>query len=92
MVPLHLRPLFWDINLATFHPTDYPDYTIGRILEYGDQEAVSWLKETFTEEQIKQVLRTERRLSRKSANFWGVIYGIPSEDVAALKSIQPFSL
>lgn len=89
MIPQHLRPLFWDISFATFHPNNYPEYTIGRILEYGDEEAFAWLRDTFSAEQIKQVIRTERRLSRKSANFWAHIYGIPNEDVAALKPTQP---
>jgi hypothetical protein len=84
MVPNTLRPLFWDINLSDFEPLAYPDYTIFRVLEYGDDEAVAWLKETFSSEEIRRVIRSERRLSRKSANFGAVIYGIPEGEVAAL--------
>jgi hypothetical protein len=43
------------------------------------------LRGTFTEPQIVEVLRIERRLSRKSANFWALVYHIPSEEVAALR-------
>jgi len=85
MIPQYLRPFFWDVNIDDFEPTSYPDYTIARILEYGDDRAVAWLKETFSEDQIKQVIRSERRLSRKSANFWALVYGIPADNVAALK-------
>jgi len=35
---------------------------------------------------IKRVISNERRLSRKSANFWALAYGIPSDQVAALKA------
>jgi hypothetical protein len=84
MIPQYLHTLFWDTNLNNFSPTDYPEYTILRVLEYGDRDAVAWLRQTFSEAQIVKVLRTERRLSRKSANFWALIYGITPHDVAAL--------
>lgn len=85
MIPQYLRTLFWDVNLNDFTPADFPDYTIARVLEYGDREAVAWLRRNFTEAQITNVLRTERRLSRKSANFWALIYSISLDDVAAFK-------
>lgn len=85
MIPSNLQPLFWDTNLDTFKPEAYPEYTIFRILEYGDEDAVAWLRQTFSESEIRKVLRTERRLSRKSANFWALIFGVPSREVAALK-------
>ncbi len=83
MIPSNLQALFWDTNLATFTPEDYPDYTIFRILEYGDEAAVAWLRQTFSEAEIRRVLSTERRLSQKSANFWALVYGVPLRDVAA---------
>jgi len=84
MIAKHLQVLFWDTNLETFDPESYPDYTILRVLEYGDWPAVTWLRSTFSESEILRVLRGERRLSRKSANFWALVYGVPSREVAAL--------
>jgi len=84
MIPSHLQTLFWDTNLDTFHPENYPDYTILRILEHGDEAAAAWMRQTFAESEIRRVLSTERRLSRKSANYWALVYGIPSREVAAL--------
>jgi Family of unknown function (DUF6922) len=86
MIPRHLRTLFWDTNLENFKPQEHPDYTIFRVLEHGDEAAVKWLRETFSEAEIGSVLRTERRLSPKSATFWALVFGIPSQDVAALNS------
>lgn len=86
MIPKHLTPLFWDIPLAGFEPARYPDYTIGRVLEFGDPEAYAWLKQQFPSPEIARVVRTERRLSRRSANFWALVYQIPSEEVAALRN------
>ena len=84
MVPNTLQPLFWDTNLSTFQPAAYPDYTIHRILELSDEQAIGWLRETFSEAEIRHVIRSERRLSPKSATFWALVYGIPEVEVAAL--------
>jgi hypothetical protein len=88
MIPECLRSLFWDTNLNDFDPLAFPTYTIGRILEYGDQDAVAWLRKTFSETQIVNVVRTERRLSRRSANFWALVYGVSPDQVAALKLVS----
>jgi len=85
MIPQYLRTLFWDVNLDNFNPLAYPEYTISRVLEYGDKQAVAWLKETFPETEIKRVICTERHLSRKSANFWVLAYGLATDEVAALR-------
>jgi hypothetical protein len=84
MIPSYLQTIFWDTNLDTFTPEAYPDYTIFRVLEYGDEEAVTWMRRTFPESEVRRVLCTERRLSRRSANYWALVYGIPSREVAAL--------
>ena len=84
MVPKHLHAFFWDIKVDDFDPASYPDYTILRILEYGDEKAVAWLRETFSEVEITKTLRADRRLSRRSANFWALVYRIPPAEVAAL--------
>ncbi len=84
MIPSNLWALFWDTNLDTFTPEAYPDYTIFRVLELGDEAAVAWLRRTFSEADIRRALSTERRLSAKSANFWALVYGLPSREVAAL--------
>ena len=84
MIPNTLEVFFWDIRVANFDPKMYPEYTIARILELGNPEAVSWLQQNFTEEEITKVIRSERRLSARSANYWAIIYCIPAEEVAAL--------
>ena len=86
MIPSNLQALFWDTNLDTFIPEAYPDYTIFRVLELGDDAAVAWLRHSFSEAEIQRVLKTERRLSEKSATFWALVYGVPSREVVALNS------
>ena len=84
MIPDEIKTLFWDVAVDTFVPEAYPDYTIFRVLEHGDTEAVHWMRRTFSEAEIRRVLRTERRLTPKSATFWAIVYGIPISEVAAL--------
>ncbi|MGH9392977.1 MAG: DUF6922 domain-containing protein [Terriglobales bacterium] len=86
MNPKHLAPLFWDTNFATFDPQLHPAYTIGRVLEHGDGDAVAWMRQTFPDETILGVLRTEHRLSIRSANFWALYFHIPASEVASLRS------
>lgn len=86
MIPDDLKTLFWDVDLNTFQPEDYPDYAIFRVLELGDDAAVTWLRRTFSEVEICRVLRAESSLTQKSANFWALVYGVPSREVAALKA------
>ncbi len=86
MIAQHLHSFFWDIDLDSFDPQSYPRYTIARLLEYGDSEAIAWMKGQFSEAEIKNVIRTERSLSKRSAGFWGLLYHIPSEEIAALKT------
>jgi hypothetical protein len=86
MILSELQTLFWDVDLDTFVPELYTEYTIFRVLELGDKAAVEWLRRMFPETQIRSLLSTEHRLSRKSANFWALVYGIPSSEVAALDS------
>jgi hypothetical protein len=80
----HLRRFFWDVDPDTFDPHAYPEYTIFRLLEFGDEEAIAWLRTEFPQGQIETVIRTERRLSPRSANFWALVYGLPPGEVAAL--------
>jgi hypothetical protein len=84
MIPSNLHALLWDADLDTFLPEAYPDYTIFRVLELGDEAAVFWMRQIFSESEIRRVLKTERRLTPKSANFWALVYGVPFREVAAL--------
>jgi uncharacterized protein DUF6922 len=87
-VPEELKALFWDTDLATFDPRAFPDYTIFRVLEHGDRPAIHWLQETFDGEAIRRIVRTERRMTPKSATFWALVYGIPEDEVAALRDVR----
>jgi hypothetical protein len=88
-VPEHVRPLFWDTNADALDPRAHPDYVIERILEHGDQPDVDWLRQAFSEDQIRTVQRTTRRLSPRSANFWALVFQVAPQDVPSLRNVRP---
>ena len=83
--PLFIKQYFWDINWTDFSPQKYPDFTIERILENGDLKSVEWLKDNFSTQRIKKVIRESRQLSPKSANYWGIVYNINNKNISCLK-------
>lgn len=85
MLPDPVRRLFWDIDTGTFDPNAFPQYTIERVLEYGDAPAVEWLRSLFSTEAIASALRNSRQLSPRSANFWALILDLPRSEVRALQ-------
>ncbi len=83
-LPDFLRPFFWEVDFDSLRPDDWPDYIIERLLEYGDDRAIRWVRRTFGDEQVADVVRRSRRISRKTANFWAVILGIPRQEIRCL--------
>lgn len=85
MLPGAVRRLFWDIDTATFEPAAFPQYTIERVLELGDETAVQWLWAFFSIEAIGTALRNSRQLSARSANYWALILDLPRSEIRALR-------
>ena len=79
------KQLFWDVDFSKLDVKKYPDFIIGRILEYGDKTAVKWMFDNFKTNQIKQTLLTKRGISYKSANYWALILDIPKDKILCLK-------
>lgn len=79
MAPKFLEKYFWDINFSSFQPKKHPRFTIERILEYGDQQAVHWMRKNFSPSDIKEAIKHSRSLSLKSLNFWSLIYRLEKE-------------
>ncbi len=69
----HLKSLFWDADWSKIDPKKHKKFIIERVLELGDQNAVSWLFSTYPKVEIERVLNTSRNISVKSANYWSII-------------------
>ena len=91
-LPRRLDKFFWDVSPRQIHLERHCEYVIARVLEHGDLVAIRWLIKTYRKEDIVNVVKSSRQLSRKTANFWRLRLGIPPSAVYALKrtySISP---
>jgi hypothetical protein len=68
----HIQKYFWDIDPQKASPRSHPEYFIQRILEYGDEKAIAWLKIVYGKKKIKSVVQ-KSRLSPKSLNYWKLV-------------------
>lgn len=60
--------LFWDV--AELDDAKHAKFIIERVITSGTLESVKELFETFSEDTIKNTIRTSRRIDKKSAYFW----------------------
>ena len=84
-LPQFLKEYFWDVEFEKIDLEKRRVYVLRRILDYGDETAVSWLRKNFTESEIKNILLKFRGLSLKSANFWAVILDVSKRKVKCLQ-------
>lgn len=80
-LPAFLERYFWDVEFVRVRLPDRTFNVIERLIEYGDDAAIHWLKETFTNEEIATVVRESRSISRRTANLWGMVLRIPREEI-----------
>jgi len=84
-LPVFLKKYFWDVDFENIDLDTHPQYVLARLLEYGDEKAVSWMKKNFTRRQIEDVLFHYRSVSPQSANFWAIIFNIDKSKVLCLQ-------
>ena len=84
-LPKFLKEYFWETDFENINPEKRRIYILKRILDYGDKKAIQWMRNNFTESEIRNILFKSRGLSLKSANFWAVMVNVKKEDVKCLK-------
>jgi len=84
-LPPFLKKYFWDVDFEKLNPHKYPYFVIERILEYGDDKPAKWMLRHFNRAELKQTLSKRRGISRRSANYWALILGIPKNQILCLK-------
>ncbi|MCS7263661.1 MAG: hypothetical protein NZ805_02375, partial [Armatimonadetes bacterium] len=83
-LPEDLHRYFWDTEPTRLNFKRHRTFIIERILEFGDEKAIRWLRRTFGDEAIREVVCQSRRISKRTANFWRLILNIPKEQIACL--------
>jgi len=84
-IPNRYRKYFWDIAVENLDLQEKSDYIITRLLEFGNIEVLRWLKKTYSDKLINDVVKKSKVLSAKSANFYGYYFNIPVKEILCLQ-------
>jgi hypothetical protein len=87
-IPDFVKKYLWDVNEKDISTSSYKNFIIERILEYGDFNSISWLEDTYSREDIIEVLRTSNKLSRNTGNLYSLYYNVPKEELLCIR--KPF--
>jgi hypothetical protein len=92
-LPRFLKPYFWETELGNIKLGRNGTYIIERVLEYGDDRAIRWLRKMYSPAQIARVVRTSRVLSPNTANLWALLLQIPRREIQCFSkpSLLPHS-
>jgi hypothetical protein len=80
-LPEMLRPLFWDAEWSAVDFDRNRTAVIERILNLGNEAQLAWLRRTVSLDEIRSVVASSRRLSRKTARCWQNFFGLREEDM-----------
>ncbi len=79
-LPSFLRKYFWDIDFDGIVPEQRKTFILKRLLEYGDEQAVEWMKDNYSKNEIKEVLLSCRGLSQKTQNYWALVFELSEKE------------
>ena len=84
-LPIALKKYFWDVKFENVDIRKHRVYILKRLLEYGDEKAVDWMRDSFKDSEIRDTLCNFRGFSLKTANFWAIVLNIPKKDILCFK-------
>jgi hypothetical protein len=85
-IPEYIKMVLWDVDTEEVDLKKHWFFVIERIMDYGNENDVQWMLETFSREQLIEVVKKSRNLNRKTANFWALWFGIDREEIRCFKN------
>ncbi len=79
-LPESLRPYFWNCKFEDLDTEIHKGAIIEQISEFGNIDAMRWMMQTFTEEDIRRILKQAKILSPHTRSFWSVFLHIDLSD------------
>jgi hypothetical protein len=73
IIPKELRTYFWDTDPRKLSLTRHATWIIERILEWGNPQAIRWLRQEYSDRELMHVLEKSRSISHKSWHFWKIM-------------------
>jgi DNA-binding transcriptional ArsR family regulator len=62
--------LLWDVDRSRVDIRQHRRFLIARVLDYGDPETVRWLRQTYGDEALLEVVNSGAALLPQTAGFW----------------------
>jgi len=84
-LPVFLSKYFWDIEFSTLDINKNKTYIIERLIEYGDLKAIKWLKNIYSEKDLETIIKTSKKLTKKTANYFSLYYKIKPQNILCLQ-------
>lgn len=78
MIPTFIKPFLWSYNTDKIDLEKHKDRIIINILKFGTPQATNWIEQTYSKQEIKEVLKgpVALELDPKSRAYWSLIYGV----------------
>lgn len=87
-MPEELKKYFWDVNFVELDLRKNKRYIISRLYCYGDLKAIKWLKDTYSNDDIKDVAMNSRNLKPLVANYLRQQFNLSKEDMAYYRTVN----
>lgn len=71
--PEFRQSLFWDTDPKKIDTDKNAEYIIERILDFGRDEEVRWLRKHYPPSAIKKVVENPRRLMPRTKSLWTLL-------------------
>ncbi|HLD70908.1 MAG TPA: hypothetical protein VI937_03430 [Negativicutes bacterium] len=84
-LPFFLKEYFWDIDFNDLDFKKSKVFVLKRILDKGNDKALLWIRQHYTNQEIKKLLLNTRDISPKTANFWADYLKINHKKVPCLQ-------
>lgn len=75
-LPKFLYRYFWESDVEALKSDENEKYIIERLLDRGNEKAISWLLKQYDKKTISEVVKHNRELSKKSLNYWIIVLGL----------------
>lgn len=80
-MPTDFKKYFWDTEYEKLDLKKNMKYIISRLLCEGNLDAMKWIKQNYTKEEIIETAKTSRRLMPITANFLKNVYNLKKEEM-----------
>ena len=67
------QSLFWDTDPDKIDMEKNAEYIIERILDFGNDQEVSWLRKFYDPNLIRKVVENPRRSNPRTKNLWTLL-------------------